>query len=99
MVKPGALISRASVVLAVMLPETPVTVTRYDPRMAELFTVSVSALMPSKGFVPNDAVTPLGNPVMERLTLPVNPATSCTVTLVVAEAPGLTVRLPGEAER
>ena len=98
MLKPGALTSRAREVVAVTLPELPVMVTRYDPRTAELLTVSVSTLLPVVGFVPKDAVTSLGRPEAERLTLPVNPPTSRTVMVVVPEAPGLIIKLLGEVE-
>ena len=98
MLKPGAFTSRAIVVVAVTVPEMPVMVTRYEPRIAELLTVSVSTLFPDAGFVPNDAVTPLARPETDRLTLSVNPPMSCTVIVVVAEEPGLMVTLLGEVE-
>jgi hypothetical protein len=95
---PGALTSRPREVVVVKLPETPVRVKRYEPRTAELLTASVSTLVPLVGFVPNDAVTPLGRPETDRFTLPVNPATFFTVTVVVPVPDGLRVRLLGEAE-
>jgi hypothetical protein len=61
------------VVVAVRLPEVPVTVNVVVPGVAELLTASVSTLLPDVGFVPQDAVTPLGRPETSRLTLPVNP--------------------------
>jgi len=48
-------------------------VTLYCPRLAVLLAVSVSVLAPVVGFGEKDAVTPLGRPVAERVTLPVNP--------------------------
>ena len=64
----------AMVVDAVIDPEIPVieTVTG-PPTVAVLDAVSVNTLEPVAGFVPNDAVTPLGKPLAERVTLPENP--------------------------
>ena len=61
--------------VAVRLPEVPVTVKVYCPMAAELLavTVSVLVLFPVAGFGEKDAVTPVGSPETERLTLPVNP--------------------------
>jgi len=61
------------VVVAIRLPEVPVTVTVCCPVLAELLAVSVSVLFPVVGFGARDAVTPLGRPDTERFTLPVNP--------------------------
>lgn len=61
-------------VVAVRAPEVPVMVTFAVPPAAVLLAVRVSTLVPFVGFVPHDAVTPLGRPeVTARLTLPVNP--------------------------
>jgi len=72
-VKVGALIVRAMVVVAFKAPEVPVMVRMLVPPVAELLAVIVSTLVPEVGFVPHDAVTPLGNPDTARLTLPLNP--------------------------
>ena len=65
---------RANVVVAVRAPDFPVTVTLYCPTAAELLAVSVSVLLyPVVGFGKNDAVTPLGRPDAESVTLPANP--------------------------
>ena len=73
-VKVGTPMVTAKVVVAVWLPEVPVMVTLYCPRLAELLAVNVSALLyPVVGFGEKDAVTPLGRPDAERVTLPVNP--------------------------
>jgi hypothetical protein len=85
--KLGAWTVKAKVVLAVTLPEVPVTVTVADADGAELLAVSVRTLAPVVGFVPQEAVTPLGNPVAARLTLPVNPYSGVTVTVDVAVLP------------
>jgi hypothetical protein len=69
----GALIVRAMVVLAFRAPEVPVMVRLVVLPAAELLAASVSTLVPEVGFVPQEAVTPLGNPDTARLTLPLNP--------------------------
>jgi len=60
-------------VVAVWLPEVPVMITLYCPRVAELLAAKVSVLLPVVGFGEKDAVTPLGRPDAERVTLPANP--------------------------
>ena len=57
------------------------------PAVAVLLAVSVSALVPVVGLVPNEAVTPLGNPDAARVTLPVNGLTSVTVMVSVPLLP------------
>ena len=89
---------RAMVVVAVRLPEVPVTVTVADPVVAVLLAVRVNTLVPVVGFVPNAAVTPLGRPDAAKVTLPVNPPTSVTVIVLVPLLPCVTVTLLGEAE-
>ncbi len=65
----------ATEVVTVRLPEVPITVTVTFPVAALLPAASVSALFPVVGFVPNDAVTPLGKPDAASVTPPENPAT------------------------
>ena len=72
-VKDGAAMVRAKVAVPVRAPDFPVIVTLYCPRLTELLAVSVSKLDPVVGFGEKDAVTPLGRPEAERVTLPVNP--------------------------
>jgi len=74
----------AIVVVAVIDPEVPVTVTVDVPAAAVLLAVKVTTLVPVAGFVPNAAVTPLGRPEAASVTLPVNPFTSVTVIVSVA---------------
>lgn len=90
---------RASVVVAVKLPEVPVIVTVDDPVVAVLLAVNVSTLVPVVGFVPNVAVTPLGRPDAASVTLPVNPPTSVTVMVLVPLPPCVIVRLLGESDK
>ena len=87
----------AIVVLAVSDPEVPVIVTVDVPVVAELLAVRVSTLLPVVGFVPNEAVTPLGSPDAASVTLPVKPPTSVTVMVSVALLPCATESAVGEA--
>lgn len=59
--------------VTVRLPEVPVTVNVLCPIVAELLAIKVIVLLPVVGLGVKDAVTPLGRPDTERLTLPVNP--------------------------
>src|SRR5580698_8659335 len=93
-----ALTLRASVVVAVRLPEVPVMVTVEVPVVAVELAVRVSTLLPVVGFVPNAAVTPLGNPDAARVTLPLNPFTSVTEIVLEPLLPCVTDRLLGEAD-
>ena len=80
-------------VVAVWLPEVPVMVTLYCPRLAELLAVKVTVLFPFVGFGEKDAVTPLGRPEVERVTLPVNPYDGFMEMKVVPEVPRPMFRL------
>jgi hypothetical protein len=89
-VKPGvvlALTVSVMVVVAVTDPDVPVTVTVNAPVVAVLLAVNVSTLLLVIGFVPNEAVTPLGKPDAARVTLPVKPPVSVTVMVSVALLP------------
>ena len=89
---------RVSVVVAVREPEVPVMVNVVVPRAAALLAVRVRTLNPVVGFVPQDAVTPLGRAeVTARVTLPVKPYCGVTVMADVAEEPWPMVRAAGEA--
>ena len=83
----------------VKLPEVPVTVTVMVPVAALLLAVNVTVLVPVAGFGLNPAVTPLGRPEAERLTLPVNPFDGVIVIVLVTLPPGVTVTLLGDADR
>src|SRR5271157_1997724 len=84
------------VVVAVVVPEVPVMVTVYVPTVAVALAVNVSTLLPVVGLVPYATVTPLGNPVAARVTLPVNPFTSVTVMVCLASLPCVKDRAVGE---
>lgn len=59
--------------LAVTFPEVPVIVTVAIPGAAESATESVKVLPLVDGFGEKAAVTPVGNPVAVKVTLPANP--------------------------
>jgi hypothetical protein len=75
------------VVVLVRLPKVPVTVTVLCPIGAELLAVNVIVLIPVVGLGVKDAVTPVGRPDTERLTLPVNPYSGLTEILDVLVVP------------
>jgi hypothetical protein len=77
---------RETLVVAVSAPEVPVMVTVDVPAVAVALALRVSTLLPVVGFVPNEAVTPLGRPDIARVTLPVNPPSSSTVMVSVVLA-------------
>ena len=83
--------------VSVSEPEVPLIVIEARPVTASLLAFSVRMLVPAVGFLLNAAVTPLGRPEAERLTLPMNPFTLITVMVVSLEAPELTDNEPGEA--
>jgi hypothetical protein len=100
-VKLGAgVIQRLTVVLAVRLPEVPliVTVAAFVVTAALLLAVSVSTCVPETVPAANDAVTPVGNPVAARVTVPLNPLAPVTVTVLVPVPPWATDTLVGKAE-
>lgn len=86
------------VMVSTSVPEVQVMVIGYVPSAVVVGTVNVSTLVELMGLVPNPAVTGVGRPVAAQVTLPVNPFTSVTVSVVVPVAPGATVRAAGEAE-
>jgi hypothetical protein len=64
-------------------PDLPVIVIVKVPSVAVLLAVSVRVLVPVVLLGLNAAVTPLGKPVAERLTLPLNPFSGVTVMVLV----------------
>lgn len=93
-----ALTVRLMVVLPVVLPDTPEMVTVTVPVVAVEVADKVSVLVLEVGFGLNAAVTPLGKPEAERVTLPLKPPTSLTVMVLVPLLPCVTVTLLGEAD-
>jgi len=89
---------RENVVLFVKLPDVPVTVTVTGPVVAVLLAVKVSVLVPAVLLGLNDAVTPLGRPDADKLTLLLKPLSGVIVMVLVPVAPCTIVKLLGEAE-
>jgi len=86
------------VVLFVKLPEVPVMVTVAAPAVAVLLAVSVKVLVAMAGLGLKEAVTPLGKPDAEKLTLPLKPFWGVSEIVLEPLAPCVTVKLLGEAE-
>jgi hypothetical protein len=85
--------------LAVNAPETPLTVMGKLPAVAVVFAVKVTRLVPAAFGAANDAVTPLGSPDAERITLLLKPFCGMTATVPVAVAPRGNPRLAGSKDR
>src|SRR5260370_41620221 len=69
----GGVTGRVIVVVCVKLPDEPVIVTVAVPVVAVLPVASVTVLVVVAGFGLNDAVTPVGRPEADKLTLPLKP--------------------------
>jgi hypothetical protein len=87
------------VVVFVKLPDVPVTVTVTVPVVAVLLAVKVSVLLLAVLLGLNEAVTPLGRPDADKLTLPLKPFCGVTVMVLVPVVPCAIVMLFGDAER
>lgn len=81
----------------VALPDVPVMVTVTVPVAAESVAVKVSVLVPVAGLGLKFAVTPLGRPEAERVTLPLKPSCGVMVTVLVTWLPCVTLTLLGFA--
>jgi len=82
----------------VKLPDVPVTVTVTVPVAAVLLAVSVNVLVLAVLLGLNEAVTPLGSPDADKLTLPLKPFRGVTVMVLEPLAPCTIVKLFGDAE-
>jgi hypothetical protein len=96
---PLAVTVSVTVVVEVKLPDVPVIVTVEVPVAAVALAVSVNVLVEVVGFGTNAAVTPLGIPVADNITLPLKPFDGTTVMVLVPWFPWLTVRVLGTAVR
>src|SRR5271155_2957041 len=86
-------------VVCVKLPDTPVIVTVAVPVVAVPLAAKVKMVELVEGFALKAAVTPVGKPVAEKVTLPVKPFSGVTVIVLVPPAPPcVTVTLEGAAE-
>jgi hypothetical protein len=79
-------------------------VTAAVPAVAVLLEVSVNVLLlgvllPAVLLGLNDAVTPLGRPDADKLTLLLKPFCGVTVIVLAPLVPWVIVKLPGEAKR
>lgn len=80
-------------------PETPLILTAKVPTAAVALAVRVRVLEPAVLAGLNDALMPLGRPEADRLTVPVNPLSGLTMTVLVPLFPWTTVKLFGDALR
>src|SRR5690242_12733248 len=81
------------------VPETPLTVIETVPGAAVLSTAKVSVLLPVVLLGLKEAVTPLGRPEADKLTLPANPFCGATVTVLVAVPSCRMVNAAGNADK
>jgi len=89
---------RERVVVLVKLPDEPVIVTVTVPVDAALLAASVNVLVFAVLVGLNDAVTPLGRPDADKLTLLLKPNCGVTVMVLAPPAPWAIVTLLGEVE-
>jgi hypothetical protein len=86
------------VVLWFKLPEVPAMVTVVVPVVAVALAVKVSVEVLVAGLLPNVAVTPLGNPDADKVTLPLKPPAGA-ITIVLALWPAwVRLKVGGLAE-
>src|SRR6266849_5288600 len=81
------------------LADLPMMLTVAVPTGAALLAESVSVLVPLVLVGLNEAVTPLGKPDADKLTVPEKPPCGVTVMVLVPLAPCMKLRLLGEAAR
>jgi hypothetical protein len=87
------------IVVVDKLPEAPVMVTVTVPVVAVLLAISVNVLVLVVLVGLKEAVTPLGRPEADRLTLPLKPFCGVTVMVLVPLVPCIMLRLPGDTPR
>jgi len=95
----GGVTVRVIAVVCVNAPDVPVMVTVTVPVVAALLAASVNVLVVVAGLGLNDAVTPLGRPEADKLTLPLKPFSGVTVIVLVPLVPCVMLRLVGDAEK
>jgi hypothetical protein len=87
------------VAVCVKVADVAVMVTVAGPVVAVLLAVKVSVLVVVAGLVLKEAVTPLGRPEADKLTLLLKPFCGVMVIVLVPVAPCITLRVLGAAER
>jgi hypothetical protein len=85
------------VVVLVRLAQTPLIVTVNVPSAAVALAVRVSVLLLAVLAGLKDAVTPLGRPEADKLTMPLKPLSGLMLMALVAVFPWTTLKLLGEA--
>jgi hypothetical protein len=98
-VKFGAVMVNPTIVVLLSVPDVPVTVTLYVPTGAVLLALKVRELVLLVLTGLNAAVTPVGNAVAVRPTIPVKPFWPLTLIVLLPLLARGTVRLAAEAER
>jgi hypothetical protein len=88
----------ATVVEFANVPHVPVTVTVAGPVVATLLAISVNVLEPGVGFGLNRAVTPLGKPEIDKVTLLLKPFCGARVIAVMPLPPCGIPKPFGDAE-
>jgi len=99
MVKLGdAVTVKLIVVVWVMLPDVPVIVTVAVPSDAVALAARVKVLVVEAGLGLKVAVTPVGKPDAERVTLPLKPLEGVMVMVLVPLVPCTTLKVLGDAD-
>ena len=93
---PGVTVKEIVVVL-VKLAQTPLTVTVNVPSAAVALAVRVSVLLLTVPAGLKEAVTPLGRPEADKLTVPLKPLSGLMLMVLVAVFPWTALKLFGEA--
>ena len=88
-----------TLVVAVRLPDVPVTVIVAGPVVAVLEAVNVKVLLEVAGLGANTAVTPAGNVDVVNVTLPLKPFCGVMFIVLAPLAPCVTLTFAGDAER
>jgi len=89
---------RLMVVVSLRLPDVPVTVTVDVPFVAVELAVKVRVLLALAGLGTKLAMTPLGNPEADKVTLPLKPLDGEIVIALEPAVPCTTVKLFGLAD-
>lgn len=97
-VKVGFATVRLKGMVFVRLPDVPMMVTVSVPVAALELAFRVSVLLDVAGFGLNAAVTPVGKPEAESVTLPLNPFTGMMVIVLVPLLPDATNMVFGEGK-